>query len=429
MKFLLVAINSKYIHSNPAIYSLYAYSEKEFGEMMEIAEYTINQRTEEILAHIYESKPDVIGFSCYIWNWNTITELLSNLTKVLPDTDIWLGGPQVSYIANDVLNQFSNVKGIMIGEGEVTLNELLDKYSRNDTEDFSNISGLCLRSGFTAPRETTDFSKLPFMYHSTKPFKNKIVYYETSRGCPFSCSYCLSSIEKGIRLRKIDLVKKELQIFLDAKVPQVKFIDRTFNCNHEHAMAIWRYLIENDNGVTNFHFEISADLLNEEEFELLNSMRVGLVQLEIGVQSTNADTIHAIHRTMNLEKLSAAVHRVQQGKNIHQHLDLIAGLPYEDYDTFRKSFNDIYAWRPNQLQLGFLKVLSGTMISHQVKEFGISYTKQPPYEVLYTNWLSYSDVIQLKKIEEMVELYYNSNQFINTLEFLVRVFDSPFSMF
>ncbi|MCR5625634.1 MAG: B12-binding domain-containing radical SAM protein [Lachnospiraceae bacterium] len=429
MKFLLVGINSKYIHSNPAIYSLYAYSEKMYGDIIDLAEYTINQKTEEILADIYEKKPDAIGFSCYIWNWNVIRELLSDLTKVLPGTDIWLGGPQVSYIAKEVLDDFSNVKGVIIGEGEITFSEVVGVYMNQDNKDFTGVFGLCLRSGFTPPRETADFSTLPFMYHSTEPFNNRIIYYESSRGCPYRCSYCLSSIDKTLRIRDMELVKKELKFFLDNNVPQVKFVDRTFNCVHEHAMAVWQFLYENDNGITNFHFEISADIIKDEEIELLKKLRPGQVQLEIGVQTANEKTLDAINRKMNLERLRYVVSEIKNNHNIHQHLDLIAGLPYEDYESFGKSFDRVYEMRPDQLQLGFLKVLSGTLISSQIEEFGIAYTKQPPYEVLYTKWLSYDDVIRLKKIEEMVELYYNSNQFMNTLEFLVRAFSSPFAMF
>lgn len=280
-----------------------------------------------------------------------------------------------------------------------------------------------------APRQPLDLSKLPFPYDDFALFEHKIIYYETSRGCPFSCSYCLSSIEKGIRLRSLDLVKKELQIFLDHRVPQVKFIDRTFNCNHDHAMAIWKYIMEHDNGITNFHFEISADLLNEEELSLLNQMRVGLVQLEIGVQSTNPKTIKAINRRMDLEKLAYAVKRVQEGKNIHQHLDLIAGLPFEDYDSFRKSFNDVYALEPNQFQLGFLKVLKGSPMYGQQKEHDILYKGHAPYEVLATRWLPYEDVLKLKKVEDMVEVYYNSDQFTNSLQFLMHHFDTPFDFY
>ena len=431
MNILLVAINAKYIHSNLAVYSLRQYA-KTYQEHITLCEYTINQYVDDILMDIYKQKPDFIAFSCYIWNIDMVRQLVIELKKILPHIPIWVGGPEVSYETTACMLEQPLLDGIMIGEGEQTFLELMAYYI-DGTGKLADIDGIVYREKqeihTTKPRKPMDLSEIPFPYDTMDAFKNKIVYYETSRGCPFSCSYCLSSIEKGIRLRKIDLVKKELQIFLDAKVPQVKFIDRTFNCNHEHAMAIWRYLIENDNGVTNFHFEISADLLNEEEFELLNSMRVGLVQLEIGVQSTNADTIHAIHRTMNLEKLSAAVHRVQQGKNIHQHLDLIAGLPYEDYDTFRKSFNDIYAWRPNQLQLGFLKVLKGSRMHEEYQMYQMQYKSYAPYEVLTTKWLDFDDVLALKKVENMVEIYYNSGQFVHTLEFLMHYYNSPFDFY
>ncbi|MBR4760553.1 MAG: DUF4080 domain-containing protein [Lachnospiraceae bacterium] len=439
MKFLLVGINAKYIHSNPAIYSLYACARERFGQSVEIAEYTINQRTEEVLAQLYEKKPDAIGFSCYIWNWNTICEILSDISKVLPDTDIWLGGPQVSFNAPKILQQYPGVTGIMIGEGEVTFCELLEQYSGFDAgksladdhkeRDFSSVAGLCLRSGFTSPRQITDLSKLPFLYETTEPFQNRILYYESSRGCPYRCSYCLSSIDKKVRLRDIETVKKELDFFLEARVKQVKFVDRTFNCVHEHAMAIWQYLYEHDNGVTNFHFEISADIISDEEIALLKKLRPGQIQLEIGVQSVNEKTLDAIHRKMNIERLTYVVSEIRKNRNIHQHLDLIAGLPYEDYQSFKHSFNAVYAMKPDQLQLGFLKVLNGAPISEQTEEYGIAYTDQPPYEVLYTRWLSYADVIRLKKVEEMVEQYYNSNQFVHTLALLEKAFSSPFSMF
>ena len=429
MKFLLVAVNAKYIHSNPAIYSLYAYAKDRYEQEMEIAEYTINQRAEDILAQLYEKKPDAVGFSCYIWNWNMVCELLENLSKVLPDTDIWLGGPQVSYNAPQILAQFPNVKGIMIGEGEETFRELMGRYTEQRTEDLSDVAGLCLRTGFTAGREITDLSRLPFLYQNTDTFANRILYYESSRGCPYRCSYCLSSIDKKVRLRDMELVKRELDFFLKNRVKQVKFVDRTFNCVHEHAMAIWQYLYENDNGITNFHFEISADIINEEEIALLGKLRPGQVQLEIGVQSVNEQTLAAINRRMNLERLEKVVAAIRKNRNIHQHLDLIAGLPYEDYESFRVSFDRVYAMRPDQLQLGFLKVLSGAPISLQTEEYGIAYTEQPPYEVLYTRWLSFAEVIRLKKVEEMVEEYYNSCQFGHVLPFLEGAFSSPFTMF
>ncbi len=437
MKFLLTAINAKYIHSNPAIYSLRGYAGKELKQYIELAEYTINQPLQDILAEIYDRKPDVIGFSCYIWNWGMVQELLEELPKLLPDTDIWLGGPEVSYDAPGLLCKYPQITGIMVGEGEATFKELLECYVENrlkgtgkpDSVDFQQIAGLCLPSGYTGLRELTDMNELPFLYEDLSPFDNKIIYYESSRGCPYRCSYCLSSIDKQVRLRDISVVKRELQFFLDNKVPQVKFVDRTFNCNHKHAMEIWKYLYENDNGVTNFHFEISADILQADEICLLNKMRPGLVQLEIGVQSVNPRTIEAIERVMNVEKLERIVGEIHRGKNIHQHLDLIAGLPYEDYESFGKSFDRVYAMKPQQLQLGFLKVLKGSPMHERAQEYGIVYRTNPPYEVLYTKWLPYEEVLRLKRVEEMVELYYNSNQYRHTLPFLERAFESPFAMY
>lgn len=428
MKYLLVAVNAKYIHSNPAVYSLRAYAGEKYGEHIELAEYTINQRTEDILADIYQRKPDAIGFSCYIWNIRMIRELLAELPKVLEHTELWLGGPEVSYDAPGMLIQFPHLKGIIVGEGEATFRELMAYYVEGD-RSLSEIAGLYLPEGFTPMRPLLSMDELPFLYGDLEQFQNRIIYYESARGCPYSCSYCLSSIDKRVRLRSVDLVQKELQLFLDKKVPQVKFVDRTFNCVHEHAMAIWKYISEHDNGVTNFHFEISADILRPEEIALLNQMRPGLVQLEIGVQSTNPDTISAIDRVMNVERLEQIVASIRRGKNIHQHLDLIAGLPGEDYNSFRNSFDRVYGMKPDQLQLGFLKVLKGSPMEERAGDYELVYTSQPPYEVLKTKWLSYEEVLRLKQVEEMVELYYNSNQFRYTLAVLEKDFPEPFAMF
>ncbi len=431
MKFLLAAINAKYIHSNPAIYSLRAFAGEELRQNIELAEYTINQPMQEILADIYRREPDVIGFSCYIWNWRQVRELLAELPKVLPDIRIWLGGPEVSYDADQLLKKFPCVTGIMVGEGEATFRELMEYYTWQGKEPFylKDVRGLCLRSGYTKPQALTDLSTIPFLYEDLEPFTNRIIYYETSRGCPYRCSYCLSSIDKSVRFRDINTVKKELQFFLDHKVKQVKFVDRTFNCKHEHAMEIWQYIYKHDNGVTNFHFEISADILREDEIALLNKLRPGLAQLEIGVQTINPDTLQAICRHMDIDRLEANVAAIHRGQNIHLHLDLIAGLPYEDYDSFGRSFDRVYRMKPEQLQLGFLKVLKGSLMHEKAEEYGIFYLDSPPYEVLYTKWLSYEDVLRLKGIEEMVELYFNSNQFTHTLPVLESVFHSPFAMF
>ena len=477
-KFLLVAINAKYIHSNPAVYSLRACAGEKLRRHVELAEYTINQPMAEILADIYARRPDAMGFSCYIWNWRLVRELLGELPKLLPDAAVWLGGPEVSYDADVILREYPQVAGIMVGEGEATFRELLDYYvkgaraarrggeepvaeaGRVDVESRieaaegsavaecpcaaeegkgrrkagpavgpADIPGLCLPTGYTPCRPLTDLSAIPFLYDDLAPFENRILYYETSRGCPFRCSYCLSSIDKAVRIRDMGLVEEELQFFLDHRVRQVKFIDRTFNCSHAHAMAVWTYLLEHDNGVTNFHFEISADILRQEEIELLSHFRPGLAQMEIGVQTVNPRTLEAIRRTMDIERLESAVAAIRRGGNVHLHLDLIAGLPYEGYESFGKSFDWVYRLRPHQLQLGFLKVLKGSEMWERAQEYGIRYLEQPPYEVLCTDWLSYEEVLRLKGVEEMVELYYNSGQFVHTLNFLENAFPGPFAMY
>ena len=455
MKILLAAVNAKYIHSNLAVYSLKAYAE---DPAVEIGEYTINQQKDDILMDIYKRQPDILCLSCYIWNLDYIEEIVLEIGKLRPDMPIWLGGPEVSYDAKEVLRRLPCVKGVMKGEGEKTFKEICRIY-RNEFEKRENVCGYQDKNvdnswkksesvdnqlkgvdGITFREEKEkiidnpwrpimDLSEVPFVYDHMEDFEHKIIYYETSRGCPFSCSYCLSSVDKRLRFRDIELVKKELQFFLDHKVPQVKFVDRTFNCKHDHSIAIWKYIMEHDNGITNFHFEIAADILNEEELELLEQMRPGLVQLEIGVQSTNPKTIKEIHRVMDFEKVSKIVRRIQNKGNVHEHLDLIAGLPYEDVESFAHSFDDVYALKPEQLQLGFLKVLKGSFMQEHQEEYGIVHKAHPPYEVLYTKWISYEDVLRLKGIEEMVEVYYNSRQFTNTMEELEKEYDSAFTMY
>ncbi len=431
MKILLAACNAKYIHSNLAVYDLKAYS-SDYDEHVILREYTINQPKDEILKDIYSSGADVVCFSCYIWNVSFVRELIRDLVKILPKTTFWAGGPEVSYDAEKFLTEMPEMTGVMVGEGEKTFHDLLEFYI-DGKDSLEEISGIAYRSGdkiiHNGWRELMDLSAIPFVYEHLEKFENRIIYYESSRGCPFSCSYCLSSIDKKLRFRDLELVKKELQFFLDHRVPQVKFVDRTFNCKHEHAMTIWKYILEHDNGVTNFHFEISADLLREEEMELMSQMRPGLIQLEIGVQSTNPETIRAIHRHMDLKKLEHCVNRVHSFRNIHQHLDLIAGLPYEDYDTFHQSFNDVYQMKPDQLQLGFLKVLKGSLMQKEAEGYGIVYKEKEPYEVLSTNWLTYGEVLKLKMVESMVEVYYNSGQFWHTLEYLVPLEKDAFTFY
>lgn len=458
MKVLLASIDSKYIHSNLAIRSLKAYAEKKLCENgafcdvagssvadgidinIEIAEYTINQQAPKVLADIYRNDADIIMFSCYIWNRSFMGKLLDDLAVVRPDVEIWLGGPEVSFNGEEILTEISNVRGIMMGEGEETFAQLLSVYAVNESEDdasklrrnsgdaFSSTCGIIYRDSAgaivcTPQREPLDMDQLPFVYEGLEDFENRIIYYESSRGCPFRCCYCLSSVDKRLRFRSLDLVKKELKFFLDNNVPQVKFVDRTFNCDHNRTMEIWKFLRDNDNGVTNFHFEMAADILTEDEIALLNQLRPGQVQLEIGVQTTNPNTLAAIDRPMDFDRLCKNVEAVKVGGNVHIHLDLIAGLPYEGMNSFEKSFNDVFSLRPEQLQLGFLKVLKGSPIADCCDEYDLKYTAAPPYEVLQTKWLSYDDMLKLKQIEEMVEVYYNSGQFVRSLELLLNGYE------
>lgn len=481
MKFLLTAINAKYIHSNLAVYSLRASALAQTAgrrvpaqaqactaqalqgkAVIELAEFTINHRTEEILREIYLRKPDVLLFSCYIWNIVYVRELAENCRKIMPEVPIWLGGPEVSYDAEETLRENPAVDGILCGEGEETFRLLAEccAAGQADTEHLAEIPGLVFREpqgsaerrpeGRAAvlgeaqqtaqaaagrpirvnpPALLPDLNSLPFPYADLAGFENRIIYYESSRGCPFSCSYCLSSIDKSVRFRDAEKVCRELQFFLNRRVPQVKFVDRTFNCRKSHAMAIWTYILEHDNGITNFHFEIEAELLDAEELELLGRMRPGLVQLEIGVQSANPKTLEAVRRKTDLDKLEKIVGQIRSGRNIHQHLDLIAGLPFEDYESFGHSFDRGFAMKPEQLQLGFLKVLKGAPMQEDARKYGLQWRFQPPYEVLSTPWLPFSDILRLKMIEEMVEIYYNSLQFGKTLEQLIPRFSSAFAFF
>ncbi len=440
MRLLLTAVNAKYIHSNLAVYSLRAYAGT-YREQIELAEYTINHRLEYILSGIYRKKPDVLCFSCYIWNISMVLSVAEEFHKLCPEVPIWMGGPEVSYETEAFLRAHPFVTGVMVGEGEESFRQLCEYYVNQEKNGKiradgrpQTIRGLAFLDGdghmiFTEPQEPLDMSTIPFCYDSMEDFKNRIIYYESSRGCPFRCSYCLSSIEKRLRFRDIRLVKQELAFFIEKEVPQVKFVDRTFNCDHQHAMEIWKFIKEHDRGITNFHFEIAADILTGEEIAFIGSLRPGLIQLEIGVQTTNPRTITEIHRHMDLSRLKDVVNKIKAPQNVHQHLDLIAGLPFEDYATFQRSFDEIYALKPEQLQLGFLKVLKGSFMFEHAKEYGVVYGSQPPYEVLKTRWLSYDDVLKIKQVEEMLEVYYNSRQYPMSIRLLETEFDSAFAMF
>ena len=434
MKTVLVAINAKYIHSNLAVYSLRSYA-RTFGYEPELLEFTINQQKDQILKGIYEAKPDLLCFSCYIWNLSYAEEIIEDIKKILPKVTIWAGGPEVSYDAPEFLKRHPEVDGIMCAEGEKTLTELISYYEigKSQGKSLNGINGIVYQENKTIHqtplRDIMNMDDLVFPYEDLKDFEHKIIYYESSRGCPFSCSYCLSSIDKKLRFRSFSLVEKELEFFLAHKVPQVKFVDRTFNCKKSHAMAIWTYIKEHDNGITNFHFEVAADLLTEDEIALIQTMRSGLIQLEIGVQSTNEKTLAEIHRKTDFEEITRKVKAVQKGENVHQHLDLIAGLPYENYESFGRSFNNVYALKPEQLQLGFLKVLKGSYMAEAAEGYGCVHKAKPPYEVLGTRWLSYEEILKLKGVEEMVEVYYNSGQFQKTIRAMEHLFETAFSMY
>lgn len=424
MKILLVAVNAKYIHSNPAVYSLKACT-GENASYVDIIEFTVNQPPAYILREIYKRRPDVAAFSCYIWNRNVLDAVVPDLHKILPDAEVWAGGPEVSYNADEMIRRW-RLRGILSGPGEAVFPRLVSAY-RNGTQD--RLPSVL--DGTGTDRLTLD--EIPFWYEALPEdgadFRNRIIYYESSRGCPFSCSYCLSSIDKTMDFRSVPRVCRELDFFLEKKTPQVKFVDRTFNCRKDHALPILRHILEHDNGITNFHFEIAADLLDEEYCEILRRMRPGAIQLEIGVQSTCEKTIAEIDRRTDFSRVAAVVREIASWHNIHIHLDLIAGLPFEDLHRFQISFNDVYALRPQQLQLGFLKVLHGSAMECRAGQYGLVYTDLPPYEVLSTKWLSYEDVCRLKQVEEVLEIYYNSGQFVHTLDFLCGYFDTPYDMY
>lgn len=433
-KVILAALNAKYIHSNLALRYLSRFQNNNQKHHVKTMEFTINQRLDFIAEELFRKQPDVVLFSCYIWNVEMLRQLCPILKKIMPDCVIGFGGPEVSYESETFLRENPAVDFVMRGEGELVFTKYLEHLDAGNPATLGEIESLTYRQGdeiFSTPQmHPMDLALLPFPYEDDfSDVQNQIIYYESSRGCPYHCGYCLSSVENGVRFVPLDKVLPDLQKFLDKNVPQVKFIDRTFNCKKSHAMAIWKYLHEHDNGVTNFHFEITADLIDQETIDFLKTVRKGLFQFEIGVQSTNPQTIRAINRNVDFAALSEIVRQIKDGGNIHQHLDLIAGLPYEDYDSFGRSFNDVYALHPEQLQLGFLKVLKGSMLHQKQKEFEIVYHDTAPYEVLTTHELPYADTLRLKYVEEMVETYYNSGRFLNTLAYLVPLYESPFAFF
>ncbi len=431
MKALLLALNAKYIHTSLALRSIKAFC-KDYEKNIHILEMSINHNENDILKCIYQEKPDIIGISCYIWNMRYVKTLIPILKKILPQATIVLGGPEVSYEGEQILLEY-DADIIMQGEGEETWKEYLD-YRNGLISHLNEIAGLIYRDAdgtiqCNKPRKPLDLRKLPFVYQHLEDLTHKIIYYEASRGCPFNCQYCLSSIEQDVRFVPVDTVKQHMDFFLANKVKQVKFVDRTFNTKKQFAMSIWKHLIEHDNGFTNFHFEIAAELITEDMYDLLAQARPGLIQFEIGVQSTNPTVLKTIKRPMPFEEIKEVVLRIKSLKNIHQHLDLIAGLPGEDYDSFRKSFNDVMSIRPEQFQLGFLKLLKGSGLRENASQFGLIYKSEPPYEILYTSHISYDEILRLHTIDDLVDRYYNNGRFSHALEYLFCYFNTPFDCF
>lgn len=432
MKVILTTLNSKYIHSSLSIRYLKSFSEDIIDT--NIVEYTINQNNDYIAGDLYNKNPDLIAFSCYIWNIESILEICERLKIVNSNIKILLGGPEVSYDGEDILKRNNFIDYIAYGEGEETFKELLISLLNND--DLDKINGLIYRKNneiiktdIRKPINNLDLIKSPYV-GDLKEYENKIIYYESSRGCPFNCKFCLSSTFKGIRFFSIERVKSDLKKLIDAKVKQVKFVDRTFNADKKYAMEIMQFIIDQNVTDTNFHFEVTAHLLDNEILEFLSKAPIGLFQFEIGVQSTNDKVLKEINRITDFDRLSGVVNKIKNFNNIHQHLDLIAGLPHEDYNSFKKSFDDVYNLEPDKLQLGFLKLLKGSDIRLKQKEYGYKFIDKPPYEILENDYISYSEMLKLKAIEELVEKYGNEKDFKESISFIIKnYYNSPFEFY
>lgn len=441
MKGLLTTLNAKYIHTNLALHSLFTAGKEIPGISLSLMEFSINNEDDLIFGELIRGEYDLLCFSCYIWNIERTLPLVGALKKANPSMKILLGGPEATHRAKALMEETPGVDLILAGEAEETFPRLLEALERqkksneeNQTGALVGIPGLFYRTGegvqFTEEPNPLKVSYLAFPYEEQELLTDKILYYESSRGCPYSCSYCLSALERGVRALPLDRVKEDLNRFLEKGVKQVKLVDRTFNFDRTRAKELFSYLMEKDRGITNFHFEICAELLDDATMDLLQEARPGLFQFEIGVQSTNQKTIEAVNRHGNFEQVAQSVKRLMTIGNIHLHLDLIAGLPFEDYNTFIRSFDQVYELRPHHLQLGFLKVLPGTPIAKQVEEFGYEYRAKPPYEILSNQFLSPSDLVHLKMVEKVLDLYYNRGGFETTLDFLIAERkEGPYSLY
>lgn len=434
MNILLTTLNSKYIHSSLALRYLKSMC-KDIDVNISIEEFTINNNTDFIVREIYRKKPDVIGFSCYIWNIEIIKEIAYKIKKSLPDVKIIFGGPEVSFDCAQLMQDFEFIDYIICGEGEFTFKDLILRLNTNDY-NLNTVEGLVYRQSNeiikNKPRaliENLDEIPSPY-YEDLSDLKDRIVYFESSRGCPFNCKFCLSSVLKGTRYFSIERIKKELKKLIDAEVRQVKFVDRTFNTNKQFAITIMKYIIQQNVKNINFHFEVTAHILDDEMLNFLKDVPKGLFQFEIGVQSTNEKVIKGVNRTTDFNKLSEVVKLINSYNNIHQHLDLIAGLPYEDFESYKKSFNDVYRLRPEKLQLGFLKLLKGTQLRAEKDIHGFVFYDKPPYEVMFNKYISFEEMSKIKEIEEIVERYSDEDYFKLTLDFLINNFyKEPFDFF
>ncbi|HOM02557.1 MAG TPA: B12-binding domain-containing radical SAM protein [Acetivibrio sp.] len=434
MKTRIIGVNSKYIHSSLAAWYLKASCDKECGEVR-VMEFTINDNPEYVLSRIYTEGCDVAAFSCYIWNIGFVLKLAENLKMVLPEVKIILGGPEVSFDPEDILRSNWFVDYVMSGEGEGAFGLLLRSFI-DEGVNLDGIEGLSYRKdgkihGLTSFRQVKELDTIPSPYtqEMLEAVGNRIIYFESSRGCPFSCSYCISSTFDGVRYFSLDRVKSDLLTLINAKVRLVKFVDRTFNCNRQRAKEIFTFIIENARE-TSFHFEAAADLFDEEMFDILSRAPKGLIQFEIGIQSTNEEALEAVRRKTDIKKVLCNIKRLKELGNMHIHVDLIAGLPFEDYNSFINSFNEAYELYPHQLQLGFLKLLKGSGIRREHQKYGYKFRQYPPYEILSNAYLSFGDIVKLKKMEELLERYYNSGRFQKTLKYLIGgFFPSPAAFF
>ncbi len=425
-----MAINSKFIHSNLAVRYLKAFT-KDLDYECTIKEFSINDRIERIFENLIEEKPNIVAFSCYIWNIEYVVKL-ANLIKTLDkNIEIMFGGPEISFCGEKFLSETPG-DYLIKEEGEETFREFVQWKLSKELLDGSQIKGLYCKNqdgiSFGGERKPMDLNDTVFPYEKEDDLSNKIVYYESSRGCPFKCKYCLSSTTSGVRFLDAERTKRELQFFIDKGIKLIKFVDRTFNCNHKFSMDIWNFLIHADTDAT-FHFEISADILIDEEIELLKTAPKGRIQLEVGVQTTNEDTLKNINRNVKFEDIKDKVVKIETNRNVKQHLDLIGGLPGETYLQFKKSFNDVYGIAPEEVQMGFLKLLKGSSMIQETEKWGMVYSPYPPYEIMYTSDMSYEEILKIKKIEEVVDKYYNSQKFGNILKYFVPKFDSPFDFY